>query len=185
MKDKASLVKFLALFTGLAVLFQVAPSYADWDGHHGRGPFRYRDHPHYGVRVDILPHSYFTVWAGRQRYYYSDGLYYRPIGREYVIIQPPVGAYVNTIPSDYTPITINDTTYYTNNGIFYVHTPMGFKVVSSPIGIETAFTVNIPKTKGGYQSVIIRKSSNGFIGPQGEFYEEFPKVSQLQAMYDK
>ena len=47
------------------------------------------------------------------------------------------------------------------------------------------FTVNIPNDHGGYTAVVIKRSGNGFIGPQGEFYPEFPKVSQLKIMYGK
>ena len=47
------------------------------------------------------------------------------------------------------------------------------------------FTVNIPNDHGGYTAVIIKRSGNGFIGPQGEFYPEFPKVFQLKIMYGK
>jgi hypothetical protein len=48
-----------------------------------------------------------------------------------------------------------------------------------------AITVNIPNNKGGYTAVVLKRSGNGFVGPQGEFYSEFPKVSQLQTMYGK
>jgi len=47
------------------------------------------------------------------------------------------------------------------------------------------FTVNIPNNHGGYTAVVIKRSGNGFTGPQGEFYPEFPKVSQLEIMYGK
>ena len=47
------------------------------------------------------------------------------------------------------------------------------------------FIVNIPNNHGGYTAVIIKRSGNGFTGPQGEFYPEFPTVSQLKMMYGK
>jgi hypothetical protein len=50
---------------------------------------------------------------------------------------------------------------------------------------QDSFTVNIPNNRGGYTAVILRKSGNGFIGPQGEFYPDFPKVEQLKLMYAK
>ncbi len=50
---------------------------------------------------------------------------------------------------------------------------------------DGSYTVNIPNGQGGYTPVIIKKAGNGFVGPQGEYYSEFPKVSQLQAMYLK
>ena len=63
-------------------------------------------------------------------------------------------------------------------------------ISSVPVVIQTQvskniFTVNIPNDKGGYSAVVIKKSGNGFVGPQGEFYPDFPKVSQLKIMYGK
>ena len=50
---------------------------------------------------------------------------------------------------------------------------------------EDVFTVNIPNAKGTYTPVTLKRSGNGFIGPQGEFYTEFPRVEQLKVMYGK
>jgi hypothetical protein len=50
---------------------------------------------------------------------------------------------------------------------------------------QNEFTVNIPNKNGGYTAVIIKRSGNGYVGPQGEYYPQFPKVSQLQVMYGK
>ena len=49
--------------------------------------------------------------------------------------------------------------------------------------IENIFTVNIPNCHGRYVPVVIKKLNNGFLGPQGEFYSEFPRVEQLRLMY--
>ena len=45
------------------------------------------------------------------------------------------------------------------------------------------FTVNVPNAQGGYTAIVIKKSGDGYIGPQGEYYAQFPSVAQLQAMY--
>lgn len=63
-------------------------------------------------------------------------------------------------------------------------------VPTSPQVVVTAnsadsFIVNIPNDNGGYTSVLIKRSGSGFVGPQGEYYFEFPKASQLKAMYAK
>ena len=50
---------------------------------------------------------------------------------------------------------------------------------------QDIFTVNIPNTRGGYTPVALKRSGSGFIGPQGEYYTEFPKVEQLKVMYGK
>lgn len=45
-------------------------------------------------------------------------------------------------------------------------------------------TVNIPNSQGGYTAIVIQESDNGYVGPNGERYSQFPTVSQLQAAYD-
>jgi len=50
---------------------------------------------------------------------------------------------------------------------------------------DDVFTVNIPNSKGSYTPVILKRTGNGFTGPQGEFYPEFPRVEQLKVMYGK
>jgi len=45
------------------------------------------------------------------------------------------------------------------------------------------FTVNIPNSQGGYTALEIKNSGDGYVGPRGEFYSQFPMVSQLQSVY--
>jgi len=54
---------------------------------------------------------------------------------------------------------------------------------AAPVTLPEYFTINIPNSRGGYNSVIIKKSGDGYIGPNGEFYPEFPKIFQLQMKY--
>jgi hypothetical protein len=185
------------------------------DRHGGRGDhredrhfYRWREHPHWGLHINFLPAGYFTVWAGGTRYYYYDGLYYTYAGYgDYVLVNPPIGARVSAIPPDFQPVMINGITYYTDHGVYYVLTRHhGYKVVAPPVMYaqpqqvivtqpvaaiqgpayaQDAFPVNVPNNSGGYTTVLIKKSGNGYVGPQGEFYPEFPKVTQLKAMYGK
>jgi hypothetical protein len=164
--------------------------------------YRYHDHPHYGLHMHFLPEGYLTIWVGMHRYYYYDGLYYTYIGGDYVIVNPPIGAHVTVIPPDFQPVLINGVTYYTDNGIYYILTKHhGYKVVvhptpfvvtqpavtvvAAPVSVQDSFPVNIPNNNGGYVTVVIKKSGNGFVGPQGEFYAQFPSVAQLKVMYTK
>ena len=45
------------------------------------------------------------------------------------------------------------------------------------------FTVNVPNGQGGYTALVIKKSGDGYVGPQGEYYPQFPSVAQLQGIY--
>ncbi len=46
-------------------------------------------------------------------------------------------------------------------------------------------TLNVPNSNGSYTAVVLRRSGNGYVGPQGEYYDQVPSTAQLQAMYGK
>ena len=201
MLNRKNAAKISMGFLILALLVVPSLSYADWGvgirigDHQGdRHFYRWHDHPRYGIHLHVLPAGYLTVRVGLHRYYYYDGLYYNYAGGEYIIVSPPIGAYVSVIPSDFQPVIMNGRTYYTDNGVYYILTRHhGYKVVvapvvyAQPVAVTTqdTFPVNIPNNRGGYTAVVIKKSGNGFVGPQGEFYQQFPNVTQLKVMYGK
>ena len=101
--------------------------------------------------------------------YYGDWNYHGS-GRDH-----PYSAYIDRYYyigyADYAPVDYID----------YINT----QVPAPPASQPDEFTVNIPNDHGGYTAVVIKRSGKGFTGPQGEFYPEFPKVSQLKIMYGK
>ena len=161
----------------------VGIGYGGWEYHHDR----------FAVR------GYFPL-----RDYYSD-TYYSPYyytvpAYAYVAPAQPLGSVVYAIPFGCQLVNINGVTYYENNGTYYLPIAGGYQIVvppaltaSVPVVVpqgQTAeaqqeFTVNVPNAQGAYTAVVIRRSGTGFVGPQGEFYPEFPKVDQLQLMYTK
>ncbi len=56
---------------------------------------------------------------------------------------------------------------------------------SSAANAQDSFTVNIPNSKGTYTPVTLQRFGNGFIGPQREYYTQFPSIEQLKVMYAK
>jgi hypothetical protein len=58
-------------------------------------------------------------------------------------------------------------------------------VVASTTYSGDTVTVNVPNTNGGYTAVVLKRSGNGYVGPQGEYYDQIPATAQLQAMYGK
>jgi hypothetical protein len=88
--------------------------------------------------------------------------------------------------ADYAPVDYVD---YINNVTPPAMTPVSAQLITQvpapPAAQLDEFTVNIPNGHGGYTAVLIKRSGNGFTGPQGEFYPEFPTVSQLKIIYGK
>ena len=198
----------LIIFFNLALLIQIAQVYAS-DEDNVQAPY-----PSYGAYV-AAPVSYVPVIVSGVEYYYANGSFYRRFGDAYLAAPAPIGAIVRTIPRDYKPIVIDGITYYIVHGSVYMQTASGYQVMPqkpfmiekyadeqknmvtvSPQAIqssqqsaaaneEESFTVNIPNSKGSYTQVIIKKSGDGYIGPQGERYQEFPKVEQLKTRYSK
>jgi len=153
--------------------------------------------------------------GGQRYYYYDGLYYTYVGDGDYVIVNPPIGAYVAAIPPDFQPVSINGRIYYTSNGVYYLLTEHhGYKVVEPPVvyaqpapvvveqpqqvvvtqapavatvpvDSQDSFPINVPNNSGGYTTVVIKKSGNGYVGPQGEFYASFPSIAQLKAMYVK
>jgi hypothetical protein len=59
------------------------------------------------------------------------------------------------------------------------------QVIPSTTYSGDTVTVNVPNSNGGYTAVVLRRSGNGYVGPQGEYYDQVPSTAQLQAMYGK
>lgn len=174
------------------------------DRHHSHYRHHYRHHHHhhypsYGRAVVTLPGGFINVVFGGRRYYYCDGVYYNRRLNDYVVVRPPRGVVISLISGYKERVVVNGTVYYVSNGVYYLPVRNGYQVVEAPANVvqavsndhdpidnyadSSAITVNIPNHHGGYTAVVIKKSGDGFIGPQGEFYSEFPKVDQLKVMY--
>ena len=180
-------VLFAVLIINLFIMRPIS-SYADGHDHDGNQHGHDSGHSHDGGHDHgHHDHSYvginFSVWP--DNYYYSSP-YYPPADE--VFVSPPV----------YQPVAINGTTYYLNDGNYYAYNGYGYQAVAPPVqviqppivadqdqGAPDSFTINIPNDKGGYTSVTLRKSGDGYVGPQGEYYPKFPAVSQLEVIYGK
>ena len=177
-------IAFVFLFFSLLII-KPTSSFAYW-----------HNHGYVGVHIGLWPGSYY----GDPYYPYYANPYYAQ----------PYYPYVVDATSSYQPVVVNGVTYYLNNGVYYIYTQYGYQAVATPAGVtapavqsvpvaqaatttvfpasdgtDDSITINIPNDKGGFTAVTLKKSGKGFIGPQGEFYADFPKVSQLQTMYGK
>ncbi len=153
----------------------------------------------YGKIEFGLPHGSITIVLGSGQYYYGKGRFYKKSHKGYVIVPAPRHEIVYRIPTGCRRIVRGNDVYYTYDGIYYKKLPRGFEIVDTPdfVVVESnrtivnpsiermndVVTVNVPNSRGGYTEVILRKSGNGYVGPQGEFYSEFPSIEQLRIMY--
>jgi len=121
-----------------------------------------------GAIIDSLPPRHTTVIVGGVPYHYYDGVYYRPYPGGYVVVPAPVVIQpIVVAPEPAQPAVV---TYPGHVAQPQAQTP-------------EAVTINIPNSRGGYTAITLRKSGNGFIGPQGEYYSEHPTVEQLKTLY--
>jgi len=166
-----------------------------------------------GREVRSLNRDFLRLYIGGMEYFFWEGMYYRRFADRYVVVQAPIGAVVTAIPPQAQMVIVDGVPYYTVNGVTYISTTYGYQVVPPPklvvirtepgtpqttvittpaptvpapmVTSDEAFSVNIPNSRGTYTAIAIRRSGNGFVGPQGEYYTEFPKVEQLKLMYGK
>jgi hypothetical protein len=123
------------------------------------------------------------------RYYYRDGKYYRhsSLGQDIVASVLSIGGFIDAPPPRHTVYVVGDTRYYHDGRYFYRPAPQGsgYVVVQPPPlnQFPEKTTVNIPNSKGSFTSITMRRSGSGFIGPKGEYYEDYPSVDQLVRMY--
>ena len=166
-------ILIIALIFTLLMPFGQTPSFAyghGGGGHHGGGGgyhgYGGRGYGNFGLGFSYSP-------------YYDNLGYYYPYYPSYyetgVLVSSPVVETPEVIVQPSTIVTTAST--YSTTEISPVQI--------TPTAGDDDITLNIPNKTGGYSAVLIKKSGNGFIGPQGEFYPEFPKVSVLKVLYAK
>jgi len=100
------------------------------DSRHGH------DHayPARGQYSERLPNGYRAVPYGHSRYYFHEGVWYRPEGGRFVIFAPPFGLVVPFLPLYYTTLWVASIPYYYANEVYYTQTAGGYAVVEPPKG---------------------------------------------------
>ena len=145
-----------------------------------------------------------VVHAGMQ-YYYHHGYFYRQGWGGYVMVDAPVGVMVPDLPYGYSIIVVNGKRYFYYNRPYFVSGPRGYVVVDAPsyevfsgsppvyvleeprpadpVTLPGSYTINIPGSQGRYVPLTFKRQGTGFIGPQGEYYPQFPSVEELKIVY--
>lgn len=91
-------------------------------------------YPARGQFIERLPRGHRVVAYGRSKYYFHGGVWYRPEGRRFVIIAPPIGLIVPFLPPYYATIWLGGIPYYYANEVYYTQNAGGYIVVEQPKG---------------------------------------------------
>jgi hypothetical protein len=167
-------------------------------GHHGGGDWGHGHHEgrsSFSIGFSYWPSPYYYPSDYYGDYYYGP-YYYRPT-RVMVVPQPVI----ETLPN-YQVYVINGVTYYLSNGNYYVFDGLHYQPVAppsaaaytppppapaaapaAPVGTEEFISINVPGSNGKSTTISLKRSGNGFVGPQGETYADFPTTIQLKARY--
>jgi hypothetical protein len=100
------------------------------DSRHGHN----HAYPARGQYVERLPRGHHEVFYGHSRYYFHEGVWYRPEGRRFVIVAPPFGLVVPFLPLYFTTIRVGGIPYYYANDVYYTQNAGGYIVVEPPKG---------------------------------------------------
>ncbi|MFA6599913.1 MAG: DUF6515 family protein [Candidatus Omnitrophota bacterium] len=149
--------------------------------------------PPMGAVVPALPPGYTMVVANGTPYYYYGYTYYAPAPGGYAVVGPPaVTAFPAPIP---TTTVVAPVTQTVMAAAPVMQQPVA---VASTAPIRPAlypskeeelnrdvYEIYIPNGNGSFTQVTLRKTEKGFLGPQGEFYEDHPTIDQLRERYAK
>lgn len=82
-----------------------------------------RYYPPPGHPVNVLPPAHRTIVFHNERYFFFDGIWYRPRNSHFIVVRPPIGVIVPVLPSFYTVIWVGAVPYYYAAGIYYTWYP--------------------------------------------------------------
>ena len=146
----------LALPATLLAYSNIAQADPHFD-HHGGSGFEHRGDwhggPHFrpgiGISVDFLPPHPRLVAYGRDRFFFSGGVWYRPFGPRFVVVAPPFGLVIPFLPDYYDTRVISGDTYYVSDDVYYHVNPSGdgYVVTAPPNDSGAVTTAPAPADK--------------------------------------
>jgi hypothetical protein len=100
------------------------------DGRYNHG----RYYPPRGTVRPSLPDGYRPYYRGRDRFYFSGGIWYAPRGPGFVVVAPPPGLVISVLPPYYSTVWLGGVPYYYADNVYYTWQPdqNGYAVVDAP-----------------------------------------------------
>ena len=166
----------------------VAPS------RHKAAPARFQPRGH---QARVLPAGHLRLSVGGSPFFYHGGVFYRPYGSAYIVVNAPIGARVRSLPTGFVSFSIGARRYYHLNATYYFYEPekQEYVVVAEPEGAAAALAAAEPSgplfvypNKGQseeqirrdrYECYVWASEQSGFDPAQSD------QPSQLQSGYDR
>ena len=100
------------------------------DERHNHG----RYYPPVGTVRPGLPEGYRPYYRGRDRFYFSGGVWYAPRGPGFVVVTPPPGLVISALPPYYSTVWFGGIPYYYADNVYYTWQPdqNGYAVADPP-----------------------------------------------------
>ena len=121
--------------------FRPAPERPSFDGRGQVLDSRYNHGRYYPPRGTVrpsLPDGYRPYYRGRDRFYFSGGIWYAPRGPGFVVVAPPPGLVISVLPPYYSTVWLGGVPYYYADNVYYTWQPdqNGYSVVDAPDGAD-------------------------------------------------
>jgi hypothetical protein len=133
-----------------------------------------------GTVVGVLPWGATTVVVDGNTYYTSGNTYYKAVPGGYSVVNPPTTQQVVEQPQQQQQIQPQQSVQQQPQMQQKTSININAQPKSSTM---KGFEVKLPNGNGSFTSLTLMKTDKGFIGPQGEFYQDHPTEEQLRARY--
>ena len=93
-----------------------------------------RIYPRQGYIEHHIPDRRYSIHFKNRNYLYFGGIWYNPVGPNFVVVAPPIGIIVPVLPPYYTTLWVHGMPYYYANDVYYVWRPdlNGYEVTNPP-----------------------------------------------------
>ena len=97
------------------------------------------------------------------RYWWHEGVWYRPRGSDFVVVGAPLGIYVPILPAFATAVVIGGASYYYANETYYQYRPElnQYEVVSPPVASVASAAVESPSMSAPSSAEVFVYPRNG------------------------
>ena len=138
-------------------------------------------YPARGTASHVLPEDRMIINHGSDRFFYSNGTWYRRGIDGYVVVRPPYHVFVPVLPPFYTTIWIGGLPYYYANDTYYVWRPDEGQYEVVPPPDDSAATTQPPPSS---PDVFVYPKKNQDDAQQSQDKYECHKWAAAQSGFD-